>query len=402
MPALVQHITAFLSSPGGLTDERDLICSIVDELNRQIRFSHNSVVDVLRWENDTYPSASGSYAQETINDQVGYTYDLFIGLMWDRFGTPTAKADSGTEEEFDIAYSRFKAGENVKILFYFKKLSGALTNFQKKEKKKIDEFKNKLKRLGILYSEFNSDNIEKFKNDFRIHLQKSIGGILANPQADIERKDMLINAGAQLQLLTDALKSKNKSLLFSSLIHHAIVDGTDLHNKFHIKGKNQHPHESPMMSFNSVSSVPSAKASMKMYCKDLLNNVDLKVTCRDQDKDNVKQLFVIFDKPLKNDDPFDLELSYTQMNTMYLDEEDFITSGFSYDNVIDYYTFVVEFKDRVPEILRINYFDPLLSKVQTVFLSGKGKDKSVFEISISSAKISLLNSMNLIANFKRS
>lgn len=53
-----------------------------------------------------------------MNAQVG-EYDIFVGIMWKRFGTPTGKADSGTEEEFHIAYRPWQENESVRILFYF-------------------------------------------------------------------------------------------------------------------------------------------------------------------------------------------------------------------------------------------------------------------------------------------
>ena len=37
--------------------------------------------------------------QDVVNRQIG-EYDLFVGILWNRMGTPTAVATSGTEEEF--------------------------------------------------------------------------------------------------------------------------------------------------------------------------------------------------------------------------------------------------------------------------------------------------------------
>ena len=42
----------------------------------------------------------GIDAQDVINRQLG-EYDIFLGIMNTRFGSPTHRADSGTEEEFD-------------------------------------------------------------------------------------------------------------------------------------------------------------------------------------------------------------------------------------------------------------------------------------------------------------
>jgi hypothetical protein len=45
--------------------------------------------------------------------------DIFIGIMGPRFGTPTREAGSGTEEEFDRAYTSHKARGRPRIMFYF-------------------------------------------------------------------------------------------------------------------------------------------------------------------------------------------------------------------------------------------------------------------------------------------
>ena len=44
--------------------------------------------------------------QDVINRQIEDKYDLFIGIMYTKFGSPTNRAESGTVEEFEIAYKK--------------------------------------------------------------------------------------------------------------------------------------------------------------------------------------------------------------------------------------------------------------------------------------------------------
>ena len=53
-----------------------------------------------------------------IKEQIG-EYDIFIGAMWRRFGTPSGVAGSGTEEEFRIAYKRLEESPQLALMFYF-------------------------------------------------------------------------------------------------------------------------------------------------------------------------------------------------------------------------------------------------------------------------------------------
>jgi len=49
------------------------------------------------------------------------SYDIFIGILWKKFGTLTGRACSGTEEEFNRAYERYKENPSkLRIMFYFK------------------------------------------------------------------------------------------------------------------------------------------------------------------------------------------------------------------------------------------------------------------------------------------
>src|SRR5437868_5951850 len=93
----------FLASPGDLQDERLAAKRVVDEvlpLARELRLS----IELLGWE-DTLPGVGRP--QELINTDVS-SADLFVGLLWRRWGQPTGKPGytSGFEEEFKSAVDR--------------------------------------------------------------------------------------------------------------------------------------------------------------------------------------------------------------------------------------------------------------------------------------------------------
>ena len=56
-------------------------------------------IESKKWEKDVFP-AFGEDSQDVINKQIGTDYNIFVGIMWKKFGTPTSRAESGTEEEF--------------------------------------------------------------------------------------------------------------------------------------------------------------------------------------------------------------------------------------------------------------------------------------------------------------
>jgi hypothetical protein len=81
-------VTAFVASPGDVSEERAVLQEVVNELNLTWSKTLGIRLDFLGWETHTFP-AVGKYPQEVINRQIGDDYDIFIGIMWKRFGTAT-------------------------------------------------------------------------------------------------------------------------------------------------------------------------------------------------------------------------------------------------------------------------------------------------------------------------
>src|SRR5262245_31377026 len=117
----MKHVKLFLVSPGDVAEEREIVSEVVTpEFNRI--FSDERLakelclhLEVLRWETHSWPGV-GEDAQDVINRQIP-EYDIFLGIMWKRFGTPTGRAKSGTLEEFERAYQAFKRTGRPYIMF---------------------------------------------------------------------------------------------------------------------------------------------------------------------------------------------------------------------------------------------------------------------------------------------
>src|SRR5688572_1713261 len=98
-------LEVFLSSPTDLQEERELVRATVQEWNQRHGRTQSCIFSLLTWE-DSVTSELESDGQGSINSQIGDEYDIIVGLMWGRFGTPTERAGSGTEEEFKRALER--------------------------------------------------------------------------------------------------------------------------------------------------------------------------------------------------------------------------------------------------------------------------------------------------------
>src|ERR1044071_5111778 len=120
MPRYEMVLRVFVSSPGDVNEERVALEDVVRDLNKSLTGHLGARFDLVRWETDVEPGV-GDEPQAVINAQIGADYDIFIGILWKHFGTPTKTAGSGTEAEFRLALERCRNNpDTLRVLFYFK------------------------------------------------------------------------------------------------------------------------------------------------------------------------------------------------------------------------------------------------------------------------------------------
>jgi len=173
MAKQVTILKVFISSPNDLGDEKAAVMKVISELNRTLPNSTGKYIQPIVWESDVTPGF-GDSPQDVINEQIGDDYDVFVGIMWARFGTKTENAGSGSEEEFNRAFKRFRSDKNsLKLLYYFKTAGlPSIKDVDTEQLKLVNAFKESLGDKGGLYHEF--VKTEEFEGYFRIHLTKVV------------------------------------------------------------------------------------------------------------------------------------------------------------------------------------------------------------------------------------
>jgi hypothetical protein len=167
----MKALKVFIASPGDVKKERDLVSLVVEELSRGIGDALQVRLEAIRWETNSWPDV-GEDAQDVINRQIG-GYDVLVGIMWKRFGTPTHRASSGTEEEFERAFSYFKKYKRPKIMFYFRTSPFYTADLAELSQfTKVIRFREKLVDLGVLFWEY--DTLLQFERSVREHLTKQV------------------------------------------------------------------------------------------------------------------------------------------------------------------------------------------------------------------------------------
>jgi hypothetical protein len=164
----VRLFRVFLSAPADVISEYEIVSGILREWNVQHGQALGVRVELVHWRTHTYP-ATGRRAQALINKQAFDQSDIVVGIFWTKFGTPTGRYGSGTEEEL-----RRGITQNKSVMVYFSRIPPPSGQGQPLQASKITAFKEKLGKKA-LYWEFSS--LDGFERDFRNHLAMAMQGL---------------------------------------------------------------------------------------------------------------------------------------------------------------------------------------------------------------------------------
>ncbi|MFD7654805.1 hypothetical protein ACFV4N_12590 [Actinosynnema sp. NPDC059797] len=187
-----RRITVFVSSPGDVAEERAQCGRVVEELNTilgALAPERDVRLELVRWETHTHPDL-GDHPQRVVDEQLGADFDVFVGIMWSRFGTPTWRAGSGTEHEFRDAHTGWRTRRRpAHMLFYF--CEAPVDDPDDGEREAILAFRRELERIGLVGV---YDDRASFADKIRRDLVLVLGRLLhgdrlpsrAVPAADLE------------------------------------------------------------------------------------------------------------------------------------------------------------------------------------------------------------------------
>ena len=150
----MKQFNIFLASPSDTSEERKLANDVINEINK-VHGKGEFHLDLFTWEESTY-SSIGEDGQDVINQQ-NHKYDIFIGIMWKKFGSPTKRGLSPTAEEFEIAHKRYLNKEVKNIMFYFNN-SDLPQDSDLEQFMKVQEFKKRIWELGVFSKTYDKSN----------------------------------------------------------------------------------------------------------------------------------------------------------------------------------------------------------------------------------------------------
>jgi hypothetical protein len=128
MPHNVKTFRVVLASPNDVKQERQAFANLVNTVNTDTARPVGCHLELWQWETDTHPGFHLLGPQGIVDANLRIQdCDLFVGILWNRFGTPTADGKTGTEHEFRIAYESWATSQRPEIMFYFNQMPSTLT-----------------------------------------------------------------------------------------------------------------------------------------------------------------------------------------------------------------------------------------------------------------------------------
>lgn len=186
-------VRVFLGSPGDLGDERIIAKNVVDEFNLLWAAYSGYQIELVGWEDTT---ATYGRPQEVINRDLD-TCELFVGLLWKRWGTESGAYSSGFEEEFRRSVSAKEKSGRPEISILLKKIDDASLRDPGDQLKKVLEFRKELvDGKKILFEEFPSE--EHFRAKFSKILTRYVQQLSIADAPDQKLSTRGVDSGSQL------------------------------------------------------------------------------------------------------------------------------------------------------------------------------------------------------------
>ena len=164
-PKTISQYHIFLASPGDVSEERQFVRQFFEQYNRTTAHLWNVQFVVVDWEN--YATTGIGRPQELITQQTLERFRdslaLVVGIMGQRFGSPTGNAESGTEEEFNWAMESHLASGFPEIKWFFRQ---AATLAMPSDPAQLEKAAEQWKKVHIFRSRMREANNSLFYAEY--------------------------------------------------------------------------------------------------------------------------------------------------------------------------------------------------------------------------------------------
>lgn len=320
-----------LSCPGDVANLKTIVSECIEDFNRLYGGINNIKLELKHWSTDAYPQSGGS-AQDLLNEQFIHDCDACIALLGNRFGSPTDRYNSGTEEEIEDMISSEK-----QVFMYFIEKAIDPSTIDLEQYTKVRNFKEKYSSdsKGIYWT-IKDDN--EFKKRLTNHLGLYFLPLIVKPQSHIEGRHMS-------QLEVDIDNNVNG-------IHKNLSNCNFLYNiEENIKKK--------IEVINNIH-IPYIKVKTEEECENIKNNLNLPQI--PQLNQFSKLLSVDYEKVQITDNVINCITEYCNNKNIIIKEEFWGLGNLKKENK------------------KVNFVSPLYSTSNSIILEGTEDEKKKYEL----------------------
>ncbi|NYI40139.1 hypothetical protein [Demequina lutea] len=159
-PTLALHL--LISAPGDVPfDEMATVRKTISQWNLNLGRAVGLTVLPVSWTEHAV-AEFGERPQAILNHQIVEEADLAIAIFYDRLGTPTGEAESGTAEEIKVLVA---AGKSVAVLASATPRA-PLRGVALQERQRLDAYLNELRKVALVFEYANAADLVGHLNNF--------------------------------------------------------------------------------------------------------------------------------------------------------------------------------------------------------------------------------------------
>lgn len=176
MSEISKLLRIFVAGPSDVADFKKDAFKAIQDMTEEAK---STGFDLEPFGQEAVPPAAfgaGEVAQDVVGKYPGFKdCSILVAILWRRLGTPTGKAPSGTAQEIQEAYERYRATGRPQLFIYFRQIDPFCLRSPCAEIEGLLAFKESLKK-NLYFVEF-SDSSElttRLKRDLRQFLASQL------------------------------------------------------------------------------------------------------------------------------------------------------------------------------------------------------------------------------------
>jgi hypothetical protein len=198
--------------------------------------------------------------------------------------------------------------------------------------------------------------------------------------------------------ISEAKRIYNPGLEIINTKHNYFIDGKNLKLDVIYSGLNCTNKLVQSLNFNAVGAVPSYINDMNVFAIDIDSKTSLKIQSNDDDLNVSKNFSIIFQRPLKFGEHFNIRLGFELKNTIKEKGKDYLISVLAYNEIVKQYEIKIRFDHNIPKYIELYNFN---LGIETLLQLKNTKTDPYFSYKVKQKDMPDLNNLRLLLCFSR-